>query len=143
KFKAKSTNGATLIDLTGGLGVDTFYMGQQFKKVVYLERHQALAKLARHNFAILNQSNVQYHVLAEDSLSYLKESKDTYDWLFVDPARRGSNGSKLYKLADCEPDILENWELLKGRAESIMIKASPMLDIKAALHEIPEIQEVT
>lgn len=143
KFKAKSTNGATLIDLTGGLGVDTFYMGQQFEKVVYLERQEALARLAEHNFSILNQSRTYYRVLAADSLSYLKESEDTYDWLYVDPARRGADNSKLYKLSDCEPDILENWELLKGRADHIMVKASPMLDIKAALNEIPEIQEVT
>ena len=143
KFKANNIAGATLIDLTGGLGVDTFYMGQKFDKVVYLERQEALAKLARHNFSILNQSNVRYQVLAEDSISYLKENGEIYDWLYVDPARRGANDSKLYKLADCEPDILENWELLKGRADNIMIKASPMLDIKAALNEISEIQEVT
>lgn len=143
KFKAKSTSGATLIDLTGGLGVDTFYLGQKFEKVVYLERQEALAELAEHNFSILNQSKAQYHVLAADSLSYLKESDDRYDWLYVDPARRGTDNSKLYKLSDCEPDILENWALLKGRADHIMVKASPMLDIKAALHEIPEIQEVS
>jgi hypothetical protein len=143
KFKAKSASGATLIDLTGGLGVDTFYMGQQFEKVVYLERQEALAKLAEHNFPLLNQSKAQYHVLAVDSLSYLKESEDSYDWLYVDPARRGANDSKLYKLSDCEPDILDNWGLLKSRANHIMIKASPMLDIKAALKELPDLQEVT
>jgi 16S rRNA G966 N2-methylase RsmD len=143
KFKAKRISGATLIDLTGGLGVDTFYMGQRFEKVVYLERQEALAKIAAHNFSILNQSKAQYHVLAADSISYLKESGDTYDWLYVDPARRGANDSKLYKLSDCEPDILRNWELLTARADHIMVKASPMLDIKAALQEIPEIKEVT
>ena len=143
KFKAKSIGGAVLIDLTGGLGVDTFYMGQKFAKVVYLERQEALSKLAEHNFSLLNQSKAQYHVMAADSLSYLNESEDTYDWLYVDPARRGANDSKLYKLSDCEPDILENWDLLKKRANHIMVKASPMLDVKAALHEIPEIQEVT
>lgn len=82
-------------------------------------------------------------MLATDSLSYLKQSEDSYDWLYVDPARRGANDSKLYKLSDCEPNVLENWELLKERADHIMVKASPMLDIKAALHEIPEILEVT
>ena len=93
KFKANNIAGATLIDLTGGLGVDTFYMGQKFDKVVYLERQEALAKLARHNFSILNQSNVRYQVLAEDSISYLKENGEIYDWLYVDPARRGANES--------------------------------------------------
>src|SRR5690606_23686961 len=70
------------------------------------------------------------------------ETKEVYDWLYVDPARRGANDSKLYKLSDCEPDILEHWDLLKNRADHIMVKTSPMLDIKAALHEIPDIQEI-
>ena len=143
KFKAKSIGGAKLIDLTGGLGVDTFYMGQKFEQVVYLERQEDLAKLAEYNFSLLNHSKTRYHVTAADSLSYLNESEDIYDWLYVDPARRGADNSKLYKLSDCEPDILKNWELLKGRAGHVMVKASPMLDIKAALHEIPDIQEVT
>src|SRR5690606_3147439 len=142
KFKAKNIAGRTLIDLTGGLGVDTFYMGQKFDQVVYLERQEALATLAEHNFSILNPSETQYLVLAGDSLSYLKESENTYDWLYVDPARRGANNSKLYKLSDCEPDILGNWELLKKRSSHIMVKASPMLDVKGVLNEIPDIQEV-
>lgn len=142
RYKSNRVGGATLVDLTGGLGVDTFYMGQQFKKVVYLERQEALAQLAKHNFSLLNRSRTQYQVLTEDSISYLTKTKEGYDWLYVDPARRGANDSKLYKLSDCEPDILEHWDLLKNRADHIMVKTSPMLDIKAALHEIPDIQEI-
>lgn len=142
-FKAKKAEGKKLIDLTGGLGVDTYYLGQKFGTVVYLERQKKLVQLAAHNIALLNSSKTVYSFFATDSISYLNQSEEVFDWMYVDPARRGEDNRKLYKLSDCEPDILVNWGLLKSRANRIMIKASPMLDIKAALNELPELTEVT
>lgn len=142
RFKAGMVQGKTLVDLTGGLGVDTFYMGRHFDQVLYLERQENLVQLAVHNFALLNTSKTKYECLTADSISFLEQASEVFDCLYVDPARRGENNKKLYKLADCEPDIRAAWELLKSRGNQILVKASPMLDIKAVLSEIPDIQRV-
>ncbi|HLT07983.1 MAG TPA: hypothetical protein VK014_10680 [Cyclobacteriaceae bacterium] len=141
KYKAKLVEGETLIDLTGGLGVDTFYMGQKFKTAVYLERQEKLVKLAQYNFALLHHESGVFHCLHGDAIAHLQADQMKYDWLFVDPARRGTDNAKLYKLADCEPDIVQHWHLMQQRAKNILIKASPMLDIKAALEELPGVNK--
>ncbi len=48
----------------------------------------------------------------------------------------------MYRLQDCEPDVVSAWELMKSKSERILIKASPMLDISQSLTELPDIQEV-
>jgi len=142
RFKAKDIQGEKLIDLTGGLGVDTFYLGQHFDHVLYLERQEKLAELAAHNFSLLDASSNRHQIKVGDSISFLESTEEVFDWLYVDPARRDENNKKLYRLADCEPDVKLHWDLLKSKSRNIMIKASPMLDIKAVLAELPDIQEV-
>ncbi|GAB2627034.1 class I SAM-dependent methyltransferase [Belliella aquatica] len=139
-FKAELVKGKSMIDLTGGLGIDTYYLAQNFEKAIYCERQEELAKIAQHNFKQLSPD--KFTVIQGDSLDFLSKSQEFFDLIYVDPARRGGQNQKLYKLADCEPDVVVHWDLLKSKAESILIKASPMLDIKQALIEIPEIQQV-
>src|SRR5690606_14870951 len=117
-------------------------LGQHFNQVLYMERQEKLAELATYNFALLNSSGTRYQVMAADSISYLRNADQVFDWLYVDPARRDENNKKLYRLSDCEPDVRLNWDLLKSKSQNILIKASPMLDIKAALAELPDIQHV-
>lgn len=130
----------TMIDLTGGFGVDTFYLSESFEKAIYCERNPELSAIVEHNFNLLQPDKFEF--FQGDSLDYLSKSDLTFDLIFVDPARRGNHNQKLYKLADCEPDIVSHWELLKSKGHSILVKASPMLDIKQAIIEIPDIQQV-
>jgi 16S rRNA G966 N2-methylase RsmD len=139
-LKATLVKGKSMIDLTGGLGIDTYFLGQNFEKTIYCERQEELAKLAQHNFKQLSPD--KFTVIQGDSLDFLSKSQDFFDLIYVDPARRGGQNQKLYKLADCEPNVVVHWDLLKAKAENILIKASPMLDIKQALIEIPQIQQV-
>ncbi|UCS94172.1 class I SAM-dependent methyltransferase [Echinicola marina] len=141
-FKAHFVKGQSLVDLTGGFGVDTYFLGQQFEKVVYLERQGKLAEIVALNFSKLGDRPEKFQVLSQDSIDFLKRRSQTFDWIYVDPARRGGHNQKLYKLADCEPDIVANWEMMRQKADNIMVKASPMLDIKEALKELPAVQEV-
>lgn len=139
-FKAELVKGKSMIDLTGGLGIDTYFLAQNFEKAIYCERQEDLAKLSEHNFKQLSAN--KFKVIHGDSLDFLSKSPENFDLIYVDPARRGGQNQKLYKLADCEPDVVQYWDLLKSKAETILIKASPMLDVKQALIEIPEIQQV-
>ncbi|WP_373524355.1 class I SAM-dependent methyltransferase [Aquiflexum sp.] len=132
--------GKNMIDLTGGFGVDTFYLANKFENAIYCERNQELSAIAEHNFNLLKPCKFEFY--QGDSIEYLSQSDSTFDLIFVDPARRGNHNQKLFKLADCEPDIVSHWELLKSKVQSTLVKASPMLDIKQALNEIPDIQQV-
>lgn len=139
RLKATFVKGNTMIDLTGGLGVDTFYLATKFNKAYYFERNSDLKDIATYNFNVLSPG--KFETTNQDSISYLKDSKLKFDLLYLDPARRGIQNQKLYKLADCEPDTVKHWELLTSKSEQIFLKASPMLDLKQAWEEIPELQQ--
>ncbi|MCH7410273.1 class I SAM-dependent methyltransferase [Belliella sp. DSM 111904] len=140
QFKSNLLSGQSMIDLTGGLGVDTYFLSKNFQKAIYCERQEALASLAAHNFSQLDKK--KFEIVHGDSLTFLENQPDKFDLIYLDPARRGENNQKLYKLTDCEPNVVSNWSLLKSKTASILIKASPMLDIKQAITEISEIQQV-
>lgn len=140
-FKKQLVSGKTFIDLTGGFGVDTYFLGQTFEKTTYVEQQEELVNIARLNFPLLFEAST-YTIIHGDALNYLSSVSGNYDCLFVDPARRGKGNKKLYKFQDCEPDVVANWPLLKRKAGQILIKASPMLDLSMAKIEIPDIQEM-
>jgi 16S rRNA G966 N2-methylase RsmD len=140
RYKAGFVQGERLIDLTGGFGVDAFFLGEKFRKVVYIERQKDLAEIVAYNFRLLSSNSQTYEVISTDSMEFLQQTGQFFDWLYIDPARRGGNNQKLFKLADCEPDVRASWPLMKEKAQNIMIKASPMLDIKAVLDELPDMR---
>ena len=133
----------TLIDLTGGFGVDFSYLATRAKRAVYVERQEHLCEVARHNFALLglNQSTV-IHAQAEDALSHL-DSDPASTLLYLDPARRDSNSARTYAIADCTPNVLELQDVLLERANHILIKLSPMLDWHKAVSDLgQEVEDV-
>ncbi|MCL6258461.1 class I SAM-dependent methyltransferase [Aquiflexum sp. TKW24L] len=140
RYKATLVSGKLLIDLTGGFGVDTFFLAENFQNAVYCERNAELAAIVHHNFDVLKPG--KFEIIEGDSLEYFSKSNQVFDLIYVDPARRGEHNQKLYKLADCEPDIVSNWGLLQSKSNANLIKASPMLDIKQAISEISDIQKV-
>jgi len=138
-YKATICNGNTLVDLTGGFGVDCYFMSCQFNQTVYVERHEKLCGLAIHNFKILNGNKIR--VVHSESEKYLLEMSHT-DWIFIDPARRSIAGKKVVLLSDCEPDIGEIYPQLLEKATRILIKLSPMMDISAAIRDLPNAYEI-
>lgn len=152
KFKAEGLEGKTMIDLTGGLGVDFFYLSQGYEKGIYCERQAELFRISKYNLEQLELSKDsgglkdlggKFDFVEGDGLEFLKKTAIQFDLIFADPARRGSGNQKLYKLQDCEPDVVSNWSLLTSKSEQILIKASPMLDISQAWKELPDIQKLT
>lgn len=146
KFKADGLKGKVMIDLTGGLGVDFFYLSQGFEKGIYCERQPELFEISKHNLERLEPSkglNRKYEFVDGDGLDFLKNAPLHFDLIYADPARRGSGNQKLYKLQDCEPDVVSAWPLLSSKSDQILIKASPMLDLSQAWSELPEIQKIT
>ncbi len=132
----KSFEGGLCLDLTCGLGVDTFYLSRHFKQVIALERDPLLAEIARINFRRLGAPNIEVltlaaEVLLHDPARYLPESS-TIDLIYVDPARRGDRGEKLFRLEDCSPNVLSLLPGMQSLTHRVVIKASPLFDIEEA-----------
>ena len=138
KYKAGLLDGQTFADLTGGLGIDTFYISQHFQQTDYVEMQTELCDLARHNFAILK---TDVKVLNETAEDYLKHCEPK-DCIFIDPARRDEHGRKTISISDCTPDVAALQDLLRQKAKRVLIKLSPMLDISKALEELCHVKEV-
>ncbi len=138
KYKAGLLDGQTFADLTGGLGIDTFYISQRFRQTDYVEMQTELCDLARHNFAILK---ADVKVLNETAEDYLKRCEPK-DCIFIDPARRDEHGRKTVSICDCTPDVASLQDLLRQKAKRVLIKLSPMLDISKALEELCHVKEV-
>lgn len=141
QFKAERLIGNLMIDLTAGFGVDFFHLSQGFEKGIYCERQPELFQISRHNLELLNPGKFEFK--EGDGLDFLRKTEYHFDLIYADPARRGGGNQKLYKLQDCEPDVVGAWPLLRSKSEQILIKASPMLDITQAWSELPEIQKIT
>ena len=138
RYKANLLKGKTFADLTGGLGIDTYYLSQRFQETDYVERQPELCALARHNFDIL-QTNI--NVCNESAEDYLKHCEPK-DCIYIDPARRDSHGRKTVSIADCTPDVVTLQDLLQQKAETVIVKLSPMLDISKALEELKCVKEI-
>ena len=138
KYKASLLQGHSFADLTGGLGIDTYFISRQFQQADYVEQQTELCELARHNFDVLNADIKVWNETAED---YLKHCEPK-DCIFLDPARRDAYGRKTVSISDCTPDVIDLQEKLLQKAEKVMIKLSPMLDISQALGELHHVKEV-
>jgi predicted O-methyltransferase YrrM len=139
-FKASLVSGGMMVDLTGGMGIDAFYLSQNFHQTIYCERNNELFELTMHNFQTGGLKNIQG--VEGDSIAFLQSSSPTFDLIYVDPARRNVQQKKVFQLSDCEPDVVNHWALLKAKSTSIMIKASPILDLKSAIKELPGLNKI-
>ena len=138
QYKADLLKGNTFSDLTGGLGIDTYYLSQHFQQADYVEQQLELCDLARHNFSVLEASIKVWNATAEDYLNHC-ESKDV---IYLDPARRDVHGHKTVSIGDCTPNVAALQENLLQKAEIVVIKLSPMLDITQVLGELQHVKEV-
>lgn len=139
RYKASWLKGDTMADLTGGLGVDCSFLAQNFQRVDYVERQEVLCELARHNFPLLGLPQVTVH--EADGVDYLQQMEPV-DCLFLDPARRNSQGGKTVAIADCEPDVQKLEPLLVEKGRTVVVKLSPMLDIFSSLRELKYIRQI-
>ncbi len=132
--------GDSLTDLTGGLGVDCAFMATHFKKVTYVEVDKELAGIAKHNYRELHLDHIT--VLNTNSIEYLRQM-DPVDVIYIDPGRRDNKGEKVVALSDCEPNVIHiEKELLAKARIKVMVKLSPMLDIKKAVSQLTSVTTV-
>ena len=127
------------LDLTGGYGVDTFFLSRQFGHTDYVEQNAELCRIATHNFNLLKSAVSIHNTTAEEFLQRAGE----YDLIYLDPARRDSHGGKVFRLEDCTPNAVELLPALldhltpEGR---LLLKLSPILDLSQAVNSLSEVR---
>ncbi len=141
RYKASLVSGNLLLDLTGGMGVDTFYMSQNFMQAIHIEAQTQLSEITAHNFAVLGAQNIRCE--NTEAFQFLQENPETIaDFIFLDPARRDEHKKKVFLLEDCQPNVRDLLPYLQKNAKRWLLKLSPMLDIKQALSQLPPVREV-
>ena len=140
EHKASIVSGNSLIDITGGFGIDTYYFSKQFKKVIYCEINEELAAVVEHNLKQLKVDNVS--IKATNGIRYLKEVDEPFDVLFVDPSRRDDVKGKVFLLKDCVPYLPPKIPFLLSKAKTLLIKVSPLLDLSQTIKELQFVSEI-
>lgn len=140
----------TVADLTAGLGGNTFFFSKKARKVYSVEIDPRRASCLKHNLEVAGVKNVE--VINSDCIEWIKNSDlDNLgiDTFYIDPSRR-STSKKVLRLADCRPDATEIFNLLQGKivqegnrklpSKRLIIKASPLLDIRSIIVEFPSVR---
>ncbi len=123
---------STLVDLTGGFGVDCTIMAEYFDSAICIEQQNELSSIAQHNMKALGINNVQcYNNNSLDALNNISSAT----MIYIDPARRDAQGSRTYAIEDCTPNVLELKDNLLKKSSLVMIKLSPMLDWHKAVSD--------
>lgn len=146
RYKAKvvarnidiSKSHQVFVDLTGGFGIDFSFMSRPFRKRIYVERNMELCEIARHNFQLLG---LEAEIVCDNAEEYLARMPHA-NVVFLDPARRDAHGSRTYGIEDCTPNVIELLPLLKEKADTIILKLSPMLDWRKAVSDLGGVSEV-
>ncbi len=139
-WKANLVNGETLLDMTGGFGVDTYHFAKRIKQVTYLEKNTELFDIIVHNYAVLKANNIT--TVNSNSLDFLATTQQKFDWIYLDPARRDATGNRKIGLAGYFPNLLKIQSLLFQKTTNVLVKVSPMLDIQQAIQQLGTVQKV-
>lgn len=125
--------GTSMTDLTGGFGVDFYFVSRHFSRAQYTERNAELCQVVEHNLKVLGADNAT--VVCGDAMEQL-QTIDPQTLIFIDPARRDAHGARTFAISDCTPDVMELLPALRRKARYVMIKLSPMLDWHKAVSDL-------
>lgn len=139
EYKSSRLSGKCIIDLTGGLGIDSIYFSKILDEVIYCEQNEELYDIAEFNFGELGIINI--NVCKGDGIDILKSYDDKYfDWIYADPSRR----NELKRSVDIKyysPDVISNFQLLKSKTKNLLLKLAPAFDLTEAFKLFPELNE--
>ena len=178
RYKRNIIKGKSLCDMTGGMGVDFWYMSEGMERAIYTERSEELCEVAKHNFQVLQTlpspslqggssisanrgGNGETDEQGNHSLPVgrvrggsavrgvsvrcgdgRKLPIPSVDVIYLDPARRAGDGSRVYAMEECEPNIVEWQDELLAHAPMVLVKLSPMVDLTDVLRKLKGVTEV-
>ena len=141
KEKAENLRGGTFLDLTCGFGIDAYFLSQNFSEVTLLEQNKDLLEIVQHNWKTLGKEANFINESLEHFLEINKKEKQ-FDLIYLDPARRDKDHRKKFLLSDLSPNILEIQDKLLSISKKIMIKLSPLIDLKYLQTSVKFIDEI-
>jgi len=139
-YKSELIGGESLIDLTGGFGIDDYYFSKKVGHVTHCELNPELSAIARHNFKVLGADTIE--CVPGDSLDRLIGMDKQWDWIYIDPSRRSDIKGKVFLLKDCLPNVPDLLHTYFGYSNNILIKTAPLLDITAGLGELHSVKAI-
>lgn len=143
KYKSRFFEGRDVVDITGGLGVDSFFISEVAKSIVYIERNKELFECVKYNFDRLGVSNAEYiNKEVKDRCNLEILSKEKVYTIYADPSRRGQSDNRIFNPSDYEPDMQKLMKFLLEISERIVIKISPMADISALIKSFGLVSEI-
>ena len=137
-YKSNLVSGNHLVDLTAGMGIDSFWFSKRFDHIDCFELNAELLQLTAHNLSALGCCEFETH----NSDGILGVTSLNPDWIYVDPSRRDEKKGKVFLLSDCQPDLTTELSKLLDVAPAVMVKTSPMLDIAQGLRELQNVKEI-
>jgi len=138
-YKSATLKGNKFIDLTSGFGIDAYYLSQNFDDITLIEQNTELLDIVEHNWKILGRQAKFINSKLED---FLNENQEHFDVIYLDPARRDQNKNKVFLLEDLSPGILEVQEKLQSVSSLVVIKLSPLIDLKYLVSVLPGIVKI-
>lgn len=138
-YKSSLIKGESIADLTGGFGVDTYFLNKSFKKSIYCELNSELFEIVNYNFEKLN-CNIE--VNKKNGIEFIQELKGNLDCIYIDPSRRNEKKERVHQLEDYSPNIIRHSDLLFNKASTLLIKTSPFLEPKDVISKLKFIKEI-
>jgi len=139
-YKSSLVSGNSIIDITGGFGVDCYYFSKKLKQVTHCELDTNLSTIVKNNYEQLKIDNI--NLVSGDGIEFLKNNPQKFDWIYIDPSRRDSIHKKVFLLKDCLPNVPDNLDLLFTKSDHILVKNSPILDLSKTIDELRFVKEI-
>ena len=139
RYKAQELRGKRFADLTCGFGIDAYFLSEQFEEVTLVEEQPELLSIVQHNWEVLERKATFVNKKAE---AFLADTSQHYDVLYIDPARRDAQQQKKFLLEDLSPNILELQPLLLEKADKVITKLSPLIDIHYLLNTLNKVVRI-
>jgi 16S rRNA G966 N2-methylase RsmD len=138
-YKSKILKGKKFIDLTSGFGIDAYCLSENFDEITLVEQNPELLEVVEHNWNILDKKAKFINQKLED---FLEHNTENFDVIYLDPARRDNNKNKVFLLEDLSPNILEIQRKLLSISKQIVIKLSPLIDLKYLVSVLKNISRI-
>ncbi len=137
KFKSQFAEQKTVVDLTGGLGIDSLAFSTVAKEVLYCEPDVKRCAAAKLNFLSFQKNNIE--VICGNAQTLVDQGiTDDAELIFIDPSRRSVSGKKIFRIEELQPNVIELKEKLLQNGAHVIIKLAPMLDISEGIRQLPE-----
>lgn len=138
-YKSKILKGKKFIDLTSGFGIDAYYLSENFEEITLVEQNSELLQIVEHNWNLLGKKAKFINQKLED---FLLENTEDFDVVYLDPARRDNQRNKVFLLEDLSPNILEIQGKLLSISKEVVIKLSPLIDLKYLVSVLKNISRI-